>query len=100
MPTEPLERRRQPRTNLSLVVFIRSLDLRLPPDFCTAFNVSQDGVYLAISTSHYARPRRLRLRRTWLTTCSASPLRSIGATLSRIRQVRQPRMAASRRTRL
>ena len=54
MPTESTERRRQPRTNLSQVVFIRPFDSRLPPDFCTTFNVSQDGVYLATSASHYA----------------------------------------------
>jgi hypothetical protein len=49
-----MERRRQPRTNLSQVVFIRPLDSRLPPDFCTTFNVSRDGVYLATSAGHYA----------------------------------------------
>ena len=26
----------------------------LPPDFCTTFNASQDGVYLTTSASHYA----------------------------------------------
>jgi hypothetical protein len=36
------------------VVFIRPLDSRLPPDFCITFNVSQDGLYLATLTSHYA----------------------------------------------
>jgi hypothetical protein len=54
MPTEPTERRRQPRANLSQVVFIRPVDSRLHPDSCTTFNVSQDGVYLATSAGHYA----------------------------------------------
>ena len=54
MPIETTERRRQPRTNLSQVVFIRPVDSRLPPDICTTFNVSQDGVYLATLASHYA----------------------------------------------
>jgi hypothetical protein len=54
MPTESLERRRQPRINLSQVVRIRPVDSRLPPDSCTTFNVSQDGLYLATSAGHYA----------------------------------------------
>src|SRR6202171_2981462 len=54
MPTESTERRRQPRTNLSEVVFIRPSDSRLPPDSCTTFNVSKDGLYLATSSDHYA----------------------------------------------
>jgi hypothetical protein len=53
MPTHLTERRRQPRTNLSRVVFIRPLDSRLRPDSCTTFNVSQDGLYLATSAGHY-----------------------------------------------
>jgi hypothetical protein len=54
MPREALERRRHPRTNLSQVVFIRPVDSRLHPNFCTSVNVSQDGVYLATSASDYA----------------------------------------------
>jgi hypothetical protein len=54
MPTDPTERRRQPRTNLSQVALIRPLDSRLPPDSCTTFNVSQDGLYLATVAGHYA----------------------------------------------
>lgn len=53
MPTESTERRRQPRTNLSEVVFIRPFDSRLPPDSCTTSNVSQDGLYLATLADHY-----------------------------------------------
>jgi hypothetical protein len=54
MPTESTERRRQPRTNLSEVIFIRPSDSRLPPDSCTTFNTSQDGLYLATLADHYA----------------------------------------------
>jgi PilZ domain len=54
MRIETTERRRQPRTNLSQVVLIRPLDSRLPPDSCTTFNVSQDGLYLATLAGHYA----------------------------------------------
>jgi hypothetical protein len=54
MPPEFIERRRQPRTNLSHVVLIRPLDSRLPPDSCTTFNVSQEGLYLATSAGKYA----------------------------------------------
>jgi hypothetical protein len=54
MPTESTERRRQPRTNLSEVAFIRPFDSRLRPDSCTTFNVSQDGLYLATLADHYA----------------------------------------------
>jgi len=54
MPTESTERRRQPRTNLSEVIFIRTSDSRLPPDSCTTVNISQDGLYLATLADHYA----------------------------------------------
>src|ERR1700722_4485761 len=54
MPTETTERRRQPRTRLSQVVFIRPLDSRLAPDSCTTLNVSQDGIYLATTAGYYA----------------------------------------------
>jgi hypothetical protein len=54
MPTETKERRREPRTNLSQVVFIRPIDSRLPPDLCSTLNVSQGGVYLATLAGHYA----------------------------------------------
>ena len=53
MPTEPTERRRQPRTNLSLDVVMRPLDSRLPPDSCATFNVSQDGLYVSTSSGGY-----------------------------------------------
>jgi hypothetical protein len=54
MPIETTERRRQPRTNLSQVVFIRPIDSRSPPHFSTTRNVSQNGVYLATLASNYA----------------------------------------------
>jgi hypothetical protein len=54
MPAEIKERRRQPRTNLSQVVFIRPLDSRLAPDSCTTLNSSQDGIYLATTAEQYA----------------------------------------------
>jgi hypothetical protein len=53
MPTETTERRRQQRTNLSQVVYVRPLDSRLPPDSCTTINVSQGGLYLATAAGHY-----------------------------------------------
>jgi hypothetical protein len=54
MPTESIERRFQPRTNLLGVVFIRRFDSRLPADSCTTFNVSGNGLYLATLANHYA----------------------------------------------
>jgi hypothetical protein len=54
MPPESAERRRQPRIAVSQVVRIRLLESRLPPDTCTTFNVSQDGVYLSTLAGHYA----------------------------------------------
>jgi hypothetical protein len=53
MPTESTERRRQPRTILSQVVFIRPFNSRLPPDSCNTFNVSQNGLYLSTLADHY-----------------------------------------------
>ena|SRR5450631_1255338 len=61
MPIETTERRRQPRTNSSQVVFIRPIDSRLPPDVCTAFNVSQSGVYLATSAGYYTPGAKIYL---------------------------------------
>jgi hypothetical protein len=54
MSAEFIERRRQPRTDLSQVVLIRPIDSRLTPDSCTTFDVSQDGLYVATSAGHYA----------------------------------------------
>jgi hypothetical protein len=54
MPIETTERRRQPRTNLSEVLFIRASDSRLAPDSCTSLNVSKDGLYLATLAGNYA----------------------------------------------
>jgi hypothetical protein len=51
--TEPPERRRQPRINLSQMVRIRPFDPSLPSEYCTTFNVSQDGLYLATPAGHY-----------------------------------------------
>jgi hypothetical protein len=52
--TEPTERRRQPRINLSQMVRIRPFDQSLSSEYCTTVNVSQDGLYLAASAGHYA----------------------------------------------
>ena len=54
MPTESSERRRAPRTNVKQVVRIRPFDPQLPPEYCTTFNVSRDGLYLETSGGHYA----------------------------------------------
>ena len=54
IPTEFIDRRRLPRTKLSQVVRIRPFDPSLPPEYCTTFNVSQDGLYFATSEDHYA----------------------------------------------
>ena len=53
MPTEAQERRRYPRINLSQVVRIRPFDPSLPPEYCTTFNVSQNGLYFATTAGHY-----------------------------------------------
>jgi len=53
VPTESSERRHQPRLNLSQVVRIRPFDPNLPPEYCTTYNVSKEGLYLATSAGHY-----------------------------------------------
>jgi hypothetical protein len=53
METKSADRRRQPRNELSQVVRIRPLDPTLPLDSCQTFNVSQYGMYLSTSASHY-----------------------------------------------
>jgi hypothetical protein len=53
MPTESAERRRQPRTNLSQVIFMRPFYSRLSPDSCTTLNFSRHGLYLATLSDHY-----------------------------------------------
>jgi DNA-binding LytR/AlgR family response regulator len=54
VPTGTQERRRRPRLNLSQVVRIRPFDPSLPPEYSTTINVSQDGIYFATSSDHYA----------------------------------------------
>jgi DNA-binding NarL/FixJ family response regulator len=54
VPGEFRERRRQPRINLSQVVRIRPFDSTLPAEYCTTINVSQDSIYFATSSDHYA----------------------------------------------
>jgi hypothetical protein len=54
VPTQPIERRQKPRTRLSQVVRIRPFDPSLPAEYCTTFDVSQDGLYFATSADHYA----------------------------------------------
>jgi PilZ domain len=53
MSAESTERRRQPRIKLSQVVRIRPFDPNLPPEYCTTFDVSQNGLYFATSAGHY-----------------------------------------------
>jgi hypothetical protein len=53
MPTESIERRGQPRIVLAQVVRMRPLGSKLPLDFCTTFNASQEGLYVATSAGHY-----------------------------------------------
>jgi DNA-binding NarL/FixJ family response regulator len=55
MPTESTDRRREPRTNLPQVLRIRPFDSTLPPEDCTTFNVSHEGLYFATSRGHYAQ---------------------------------------------
>lgn len=53
MPTEPQERRRYPRIDLSQAVRIRPFDPSLPPEYCTTLNASQDGLYFPSQAVHY-----------------------------------------------
>ena len=52
--TELQERRRYPRIDLSQAVRIRPFDPSLPPEYCTALNASQDGLYFPTQAGHYA----------------------------------------------
>ena len=54
MSTEPQERRRYPRIDLSQAVRIRPFDPGLPPEYCTTYNASQDGLYFPTQAGHYA----------------------------------------------
>jgi DNA-binding NarL/FixJ family response regulator len=54
VPLEARERRRRPRMNLAQVVRIRPFDASLSSEYCTTTNVSQDGIYFATSSDHYA----------------------------------------------
>ena len=53
MSTEPQERRRYPRVDLSRDVRIRPVDPDLPPEYCTILNGSQDGLYFPTQAGHY-----------------------------------------------
>ncbi len=54
MPDESRERRSAFRTNLHQVVRIRPFDPELPPEFCTAANISEGGLYFTTTAGHYA----------------------------------------------
>ena len=54
VPAEPNERRRAPRAKVKQMVRIRPFDPQLPPEYCTTFNISRNGLYLATSAGHYA----------------------------------------------
>jgi len=47
------ERRQTGRTDLKQVVRIRPVDSQFPSEYCTTFNVSEAGLYLVTSASHY-----------------------------------------------
>ena len=53
MSYESEERRQYPRMNLSQVVRIRPFDPTLPPEYCTTFNVSRNGLYFATQAGYY-----------------------------------------------
>lgn len=53
MSTEPQERRRYARIDLSQAVRIRPFDPGLPPEYCTTLNASQDGLYFPTQAAHY-----------------------------------------------
>ena len=53
MSTEPQQRRRYPRINLSQAIRIRPFDPSLPPEYCTTVNASQDGLYFPTQAGHY-----------------------------------------------
>jgi hypothetical protein len=53
MATEFIERRRSPRTVLSLLTRVRPVDSALQPEYCTSVNVSHTGVYFKTSSDHY-----------------------------------------------
>jgi PilZ domain len=53
MSTEPQERRRYPRVDLSQAVRIRPFDPSLPPEYCTTSNASEDGLYFPTQAGHY-----------------------------------------------
>lgn len=54
MSTEPQQRRRYPRFDLSQAIRIRPFDPSLPPEYCTTSNASEDGLYFPTEAGHYA----------------------------------------------
>ena len=53
MSTEPQERRRHPRIDLSQAVRIRPVDPSFPAEYCTTLNASEDGLYFPTQAGHY-----------------------------------------------
>jgi PilZ domain len=53
MSTDPQERRRYPRIDLSQAVRVRPFDPSLQPEYCTTLNASQDGLYFPTQAAHY-----------------------------------------------
>jgi hypothetical protein len=59
MHAESNERRHTYRVNLAQVMRIRPFDPDLPPEYCTAANLSHDGLYFTTSAGHYAPGMRV-----------------------------------------
>lgn len=53
MSSDPQERRRYPRIDLSQAIRIRPFDPSLPPEYCTTSNASRDGLYFPTQAVHY-----------------------------------------------
>jgi hypothetical protein len=55
--------RRSPRVESSQIVHVRPLDPALPDETCTSLNISQYGLYLETSATHYYSGMEIRLTR-------------------------------------
>jgi len=85
MADEFKDRRRTPRSNLQQVVRIRPFDPQFPPEYCTTFNISADGLYFATSAGHYSPGMNVYVTADFQ---PASPMnRSVAGAVVRVEQL-------------
>jgi hypothetical protein len=93
MEGELKERRHARRIEQKQVVRIRPFDPQFPPEYCTTFNLSQDGLYFATSAGHYVPGMNLYVTSDFQ---PGSPMnRSVSGTVVRVEELGNGQMGVA-----